>query len=351
MLAAGINTFGQLGVEARRYMMMTNFAEVFSFAAKAVAAGGGHSVVLKQDGSVWSTGRNTHGQLGDGSNTDRDSFVQVIPSHAKTVAAGAEHSLVTMRDGSVWATGFNVHGQLGDGSATNRQIFVQVMFDDAEAVAVAAGAEHSMVLKKDGSVWVTGENQYGQLGDGYPHIKHLKTSFVQVISSSTTAIAAGSRHSMVLKQDGSVWATGENEYGQLGDGSATLKSSFVQVVPSGCKSIAAGYDHSLVLKQDGSVWATGMNNFGQLGHGSKPSTSVFVQVIANGTQAVAAGDWHSMVLKDDESLWSTGANLYGQLGIGSMVSKKTFERVLLSIDGTWCTGISYLRLYGNICGS
>ena len=72
---------------------------------------------------------------------------------------------------------------------------------------------------------------------------------------------------MVLKQHGSVWVTGEDDYGQLGDGTASFKSSFVLVISSGAEAIATGYDHSMVLKQDGSVRATGRNNFGQLGNG------------------------------------------------------------------------------------
>ena len=99
--AAGVNTFGQLGIHSGRYMMTINFVKILSGDAKAVAAGGGHSMILKQDNSVWSAGMNTHGQLGDGSRTDKDSFVQAISGHAKAVAAGAEHSLVVLQDGSV----------------------------------------------------------------------------------------------------------------------------------------------------------------------------------------------------------------------------------------------------------
>ena len=125
--AAGINTFGQLGIDSKRYLVTANFVEVVTGHVNAVVAGGGHSLVLKQDGSVWATGRNKYGQLGDGSRANKDIFVQVIPSCAKAVAAGAgaEHSLVVMRDGNVWGTGYNSHGQLGDGSTTGRKTFYQ----------------------------------------------------------------------------------------------------------------------------------------------------------------------------------------------------------------------------------
>ena len=84
---------------------------------------------------------------------------------------------------------------------------------------------------------------------------------------------------MVLKQDGSVWATGLNEHGQLGDGSRNNRQRFSSVVSSGAQSVSAGGWHSMVLKQDGSVWTTGSNDKGQLGDGLTTGRSAFVQVV------------------------------------------------------------------------
>ena len=136
------------------------------------------------------------------------------------------------------------------------------------------------------------------------------------------------------------WTTGDNEFGQLGDGTASFKSSFVLVISSGAEAIATGYDHSMVLKQDGSVWATGRNTFGQLGNiynGPINFWGTFVQVISSGVQGVAAGGWHSMIIKHDGSLWATGANIYGQLGDGSTIDRSTYVRVLSPRDGAWFT--------------
>ena len=332
--AAGDNTLGQLAMDTEAVTMMTNFVEVLSGGAKAVATGGGHSMVVKKDGSLWSTGGNMFGQLGDGSNTHRHSFVPLIlgDAQAATVAAGAEHSLAIMQDGSVWATGLNMHGQLGDGTTTNRDTFSQVIPGGADAVA--AGRQHSMVMKEDGSVWAAGNNKSGQLGDDFIG---SSSKFVKVISSGVTAVAAGAQHSMVLKQDGSVWVTGDNEYGQLGDGSEECKFVFEQVISGGVKAIGAGFDHSMVLKQDGSVWTTGNNNFGQLGDASDSFRSGFVQVISSGVDIVAAGYWHNMVVKDDGSLWATGSNEFGQLADGSTIGKRNFARVDLQRDGMLCS--------------
>ena len=168
-------------------------------------------------------------------------------------------------------------------------------------------------------------HEWEQIGDAS---SGLKSTFVQVMASGVKAVAAGRRHSMVLKQDGSVWVAGDYKYGQLGDASVLLKSSFVQVIFSDAAAIAAGYDHDhgMVLKQDGSVWATGRSDFGQLGNGLVSPGSTLVKVISSATKAVAAGGYHSMVLKDDGSVWASGANGQGQLGDGSTLSKHKYAR-------------------------
>ena len=111
------------------------------------------------------------------------------------------------------------------------------------------------------------------------------------------------------------------------------------VISSDTHAIAAGDEHSVVLKQDGSVWVTGRNNAGQLGDGQDKSyRTTFVQVIASGMQAVAAGGSHSMVLKIDGGLWATGSNSYGQLGVGTATDQSVFVRVMaLRGGGTWCS--------------
>ena len=128
----------------------------------------------------------------------------------------------------------------------------------------------------------------------------------------------------------------------LGDGSTTSKTSMRKVTSpvmqkaiGGAVAVAAGMSHSLVLGQDGSVWASGKNNDGQLGDGTMISKNAFVRVIPSGAQVVAAGDWHSMVISENGNVWATGANDYGQLGDGSQINRKTFGRVVPASDGAW----------------
>ena len=338
--AAGGNQFGQLGFDSQT-KFKSYFVEVLAGGVKAVAAGSEHSMVLGDDGSVWGTGRNYHGQLGDGSTIDRDGFVEVMPSNAKAVAAGSKHSLVVKEDGSVWSTGCNAHGQLGDGTTSNRMVFVRVLLSGAEAVS--AGVEHSMVLGRDGSVLVAGGNKFGQLGDGSIT---SRLTFVEVLSSGATAIAAGGYHSVILKKDGSVWAMGDNSYGQLGDGSVTARQmmhmSAVGSMESGggssVQAIAAGLFHSMVLRDDGSVWAVGSNHSGQLGDGSTESGdqhTVYIRVASKQVAravAVAAGYFHSMILRYDGDIWGMGENNVGQLGDGSRAEKEKSARASQTSD-------------------
>ena len=264
--------------------------------AKAVAAGRYHSMVLTQGGVVWVTGKKVYGQPQpiDVSTSHQTGFSVIMSSGAKAVTTGDAHSVVLKQDGSVWAMGRNDNGQLGDGSRTDQGAFVKVM--PSGAAAVAAGGYHSIVLKQDGSLWATGWNEFGQLGDGsiIDKLEYTQAvsyaqpgdgstteeaiSQIQVVSSGVKAIAGGSRHSMMLKQDGSVWATGYNSYGQLGDGTTTNSAIFMPVITDGVRDVTAGAFHSMVLKEDGSVWATGLNQDGQFGDGSVTSCKNFIRL-------------------------------------------------------------------------
>ena len=120
-----------------------------------------------------------------------------------------------------------------------------------------------------------------------------------------------------------MWATGENNYGQLGLQSLEKRWEFVKVPISDVKSVAVGYQHSVVLKRDGSVLTAGSNKYGELGDGSKSSSNKFEVVVPSGVYAVGAGGYHSFILKRDGTLQGTGNNDNGQLGCGSTDKYKT----------------------------
>ena len=141
-------------------------------------------------------------------------------------------------------------------------------------------------------------------------------------AQSVTRIAAGYSHSLYLKGDGSLWAVGWNQFGQLGDGTDNNTNRPEQIAASNIKAIAAGEYHSLFLKSDGSLWDMGGNSVGQLGNGAHNPSGVYVpgQIVASNVTAIAGGGVHSLFLKSDGSLWSMGDDTYGELGDGAYSS-------------------------------
>jgi len=223
-----------------------------------VAAGtnGTHYLLLRADGTVWGSGANGDGQLGDGTTTDRSSPVQASGlAGATAIAAGYASSLAVMQDGTVRAWGYNLSGQLGDGTFTSRSTPVAVT-GLTNAMAVASGNLHSMAVRSDGSLWAWGANDRGQLGDGTTAARSAAAPVNGL--SNVVAAAGGQAFSLALKGDGTVWAWGQNSSGQLGDGTLTDRSTPVQVSGlSGVIAIAAGTEHSLAVRSDGAVFRWG----------------------------------------------------------------------------------------------
>jgi alpha-tubulin suppressor-like RCC1 family protein len=237
----------------------------------AIGAGDENSVALKADGSVWAWGRNDRGQLGNGTNTDSDVPVLVsgLSSGVTAIADGRDFSLALKSDGSVWGWGNNFNSQLGNGTEeTQESTPTRVKGLGARVTAIAVGDVHSMALTSEARVWAWGSNRSGQLGDGSSRDSRMP---VQVsILSGVKAIAAGrSDDSLALMSDGSVWAWGWGAAGQLGNGTTTDRSVPIAVssLARDVTAIAAGDFDNLALKSDGSVWAWGSNNHGELGDG------------------------------------------------------------------------------------
>lgn len=334
-----------------------------------IAGGGDRSLALKNDGTVWTWGANSIGQLYNlGLTTINDISVKLDNlSNIIAIAEGENHSLALRNDGTVWAWGFNDEGQLGNGTATNNNTPAQVSSLN-NIIAIAGGDKHSLALKNDGTVWAWGYNSLGQLGNGTSY-RNSNTPVQVVNLSNIIAIAGGIDHSLALKNDGTVWAWGENNYGQLGNGTTTFYSTTpVQVSNlTNIIAIAAEYDHCLALKSDGTVWAWGNNNYGQLGDGSTTNHNIPVQVgnLSN-VKAIAVGKYYSAALTSDGKVWTWGYNCYGQLGNNTSINSSipvqagnliniiaiaTGENHCLALqnDGTiWAWGLNHVGQIGNL---
>jgi len=248
--------------------------------------------------------------------------------------------------GQVWAWGDNDHGTLGLGylgigltqlegynsvavQAMAGQDFVDAGFYPSAVQAVAAGSRHTLALLADGTVWAWGENDGGQLGDGTGDlstdpIDHISPP-VQVIGiADVQAIAAAGTGSLALLADGTVWAWGSAVATNLSSSSTPLEVNNLANV----QAIAAGGDDfnsfSLALLANGTVWAWGQNDFGQLGDGTTIRRDTPVQVSGlTDVQAIATGQDHSLALLADGTVRAWGVNNNGKLGDGTQIDRRT----------------------------
>lgn len=185
-----------------------------------ITAGYEATCAVKSNTSLWGWGYNDYSLFGysGSSDTPKKCFDDVV-----SAAIGIRHTLVILNNSSLWACGANGGGQLGDGTNTDRSSFVKILDG---VIAIAAGRGHSLAIKSDNSLWVWGLNNYGQLGDKTT----TNRKSPQKILDGVVAIAAGEYHSLAIKNDGSIWAWGRNNYGQLGDGTTTDQSTPVKII-------------------------------------------------------------------------------------------------------------------------
>jgi len=312
VVAWGHNRSGQLG-NGSTADSHTPLAVASLGGVTAVAAGNAFSLALRGDGAVFAWGNNQSGEAGNGTApTDQHTPVQVSGlgpgSGVVGIAAGGSHAFALKRDGTVLGWGNNGSGELGDGTTTDRPTPVQVsgLGPGSGVVDIAAGETFSLALKADGTVLAWGNNQSGELGDGTaPTDQHTP---VQVSGlgpgSGILEVVGGGAHSLALKADGTVLAWGNNKSGELGDGSAPADqhTPVPVALPAGARAldIAAGLEHSLALLSNGTVLAWGDNALGQLGDGTttRHSTPIAVSSLGagSGVVLVLAADNHSHAL-------------------------------------------------------
>lgn len=319
-----------------------------------VASGGYHSLALMSDGTVWAWGSNGYGQLGDGTGAVtynekvnrpvkvRDAAGTGYLEDIVAIAAGDYHSLALDGDGNVWAWGYNADGQLGNnksGMLELETLPIQVLKGAGPGTTylggvdkIAAGYDQSFAVIS-GTAYAWGANSGGQLGDG-TYTKRTVPVQVSGLTGVTDVATGGNAHcahTIALKSDGTVWAWGDNGYGQLGDGTTDSSATPVQVSGlTNITAIAAENAHSLALDISGNVWAWGDNYNGQLGNGgdfpsisnSNPTPTRVVGADGTGylsdVKAIAAGgiysDSYSVALKNDGTVWAWGGNGKCQLG-------------------------------------
>jgi len=341
VFAWGDNTYGQLG---------TGTTTASLFPVSVVGPGGvgfltgitqlaetrGSSIALRSDGTVWAWGNNYYGQVGNGTTTTNAPYAVTTPTQVSGLTGitkiatfpEAYYILALGSNGTVWAWGDNTWGQLGDGTTTARSAPVQVSglsgITQILAGSNTTGAS-SYALKSDGTVWAWGDNNYGQLGNGTTTNSHTPTQ-VSGLTSITALSASGNGFALALRNDGTVWAWGYNANGQLGNNTTTNSLTPTQVKGSGgtgyligITAIQAGVGFSLALTSSGTVWAWGDNTYGELGNSTTNNSYTPVLVSGlTGTLQIGVLSGSGQALRNDGTVWMWGNNASDQLGYGAL---------------------------------
>jgi alpha-tubulin suppressor-like RCC1 family protein len=290
--------------------------------AKVSAGDQGHMLAVKTDGTLWGWGRNTSGQVGDGTAVNRSSPVQIgTLTNWHSVETGYLRSFGIKTDGTLWFWG-NASDTL---AGTNRNTYVpnKIPTDRSFKSISTGGTDFTIALATDNSIWSWGPNSFGQLGNG---TITTRSSPVQIGTlSNWSQISAGSSYTMAIQTNGTLWAWGNNANGRLGTGNTTSYSSPVQVgTLNNWSKIDASFSHTMAVKTDGTLWTWGSNNNGRLGDNTTSFRSSPVQIgTLNNWSLVSAGDAHSVSIKTDGTLWGWGLNSSGQLGDGTVVTRSS----------------------------
>lgn len=254
-------------------------------------------------------------------------------------SAGDEGTFFIKADGTLWSCGDGSNGALGLGDTSPRNVLTQIGTDtDWARVSTHATSVASMALKTDGSLWAWGKGQYGQIGVG-----NTTDQLVPIQVGTDTdwvEIAKGGDHSMAVKSGGTLWTWGRNGNGQLGLGGTTQFDTPQQVgVGTNWSKIGAGTIFSFGIKTDGTLWAWGQNNQGQLGDGSTTQRESPVQIgVATTWASVSGGLKSSGAIKTTGELFTWGANMLGECGLGDTTQRNNPTQVGSDTDWAQLAG-------------
>jgi alpha-tubulin suppressor-like RCC1 family protein len=311
-----------------------------------ISAGGYFSLSVRTNGTAWAWGCNIYGKLGDNSTTNRSSPVSVVGGFCdwSQVSAGTHHSLAIRQNGTAWAWGDNFRASLGDNTATNRSSPVSVVGGFCDWSQVSAGMYFSLGVRTNGTAWAWGFNQNGNLGDNTSCLTAPnRSSPVSVVGGfcDWCQVSAGSANSLAVRQNGTAWAWGAGNYGRLGDNSTACRSSPVSVVggfTDWCQVSADG-GFSLAVRTNGTAWAWGQGGSGRLGDNTTVNKSSPVSVVGGFTDWCQVSNSNypdfSLGVRTNGTAWAWGAGTYGSLGNNCTTNRSSPVSVVGGFTD-WC---------------
>jgi alpha-tubulin suppressor-like RCC1 family protein len=330
----GDNTSGELG--GGTFSPAAEWIDVLglSSGASQLAAGADQTCALTNAGHVRCWGRNTTGQLGDGSlslKIEPPADVAGLTSGVSSLVTGSYHSCARTAAGGAKCWGANYYGAgfvfvasgaVGDGTFLDKPSPVDVIGLTGGVAALAAGSDHTCAVTTSGAAQCWGTNNFGQGGYGSSDVSRATPSAVTGLASGVQSISAGRADTCALLAAGGVKCWGLNSSGQLGDGTTTNRSTPVDVTGlAGALRTANGSVHTCAVLADGGIACWGDNGRGQLGDGTNTSKSQPVRVAVNRTAftLVVTGGAHTCALTTQGGVMCWGANETGQLGLNSAV--------------------------------
>jgi alpha-tubulin suppressor-like RCC1 family protein len=328
LYAWGSNASGQIGDNtiATRNTPRQEFTSSTNW--KQVSNGNSFTVAIKTDGTLWVWGSNSNGQIGDNTIATRSTPRQEFTSSTnwKQVSSGEQHTVAIKTDGTLWSWGTNTSGQIGDNTTASRSTPRQEFTSSTNWKQVSGGGYHTAAIKNNGTLWVWGFNTNGQIGDNTIATRNTPR---QEFTSSTNwkQVTCCRFHTAAIKTDGTLWLWGGNSDGQLGDNTNISRSTPRQEFTSSTnwKQVSGGRLHIAAIKTDGTLWLWGGNSNGQIGDNTTASRSTPRQEFTSSTnwKQVSGGRLHTAAIKTDGTLWLWGSNAQSQIGDNTTASRST----------------------------
>jgi alpha-tubulin suppressor-like RCC1 family protein len=291
-----------------------------------VSAGAYNTFIIKNNGTLWAMGDGRYGLLGNGSTTTINPTLQQIgtATNWQKISASSEMTIGLKTDGTIWGWGQNDEYEMGNNTCCANQL-TPIQIGTANHwvdVETSLGAS-VFVLKNDGTIWGWGLNLAGLLGNSTVMARSVPTQLNA--DTDWASIHVGAAHILALKTDGTLWSWGGGEYGQTGDNfpSSYYRDTPTQVGTDTWSKVFAGWKVSFGIKPDGTLWAWGLNDVGQLGIGNTTNqfTPVQVGTDTDWVDVVSGGagnDQFTIATKSDGTVWAWGDNQVGQYGNGTV---------------------------------